>query len=256
MDLGQEAQEEEVAVPQEDEYNTQASDAQEQEQEENQDQEEGKASDDQDRNWKALRTKAEEAERRSQEYEKQLQEYQKLVKEIATGKAPQKQEEPEPEEDFDENDIPTYGQTRKAIQREAQRIAKETIEKTLKEKEYSTAPKRLTSEFSDFDDIVTKKNVDYLIENEPEIADTLRATKDPYKQGKIAYKFIKSLGIVKEPNTKALKEDANANLKKPVSTNAVSGRNSLNNANVFSKGLTADLKKQLWKEMNEAAGGL
>ncbi len=248
MQEEQQAQTEEFATPQE-EQSTQVSEAL---QEENQEQTQKNVSDEQERNWKALRTKAEEAERRSQEYEKKLNEMEGYLKALSA-KDSSKEAPKEEEIDFSDDDIPTYGDTKKAIRKEAEKIAKNIVNETLQKREYEKAPIRLKKEFSDFDDVVSKDNVNYLIKNEPELAETLRNTKDPYKQGKIAYKFLKSMNKGQKGEAETLKQDAEANSKKPVSPNAVKGRNSLNDANSFKKRLTPDLKKQLYQEMVEAS---
>lgn len=204
------------------------------------------SSDDQDRNWRALREKAEAAERRSQMLESQISEYNSMLREFVAGKTAQ-----EPEEEIDETDILTYGQTKKTIHREAKKIAEEIVKKTLSEHEQQTAPKRLKDEFSDFDSVVSNENVDYLIKNEPELAAILRDTKDQYKQGKAAYKFIKSLGIYKK-DVESMKQDASRNSAKPVSPNLTGKRNSIGDANAFAKGLTPELKKKLYEEMIES----
>lgn len=209
------------------------------------------SSKEQDRNWHALRSKADEAERRSQQLEQQLSEYASIVKDLATDK----KKESEPEEEFDESDIPTFGQTKKTIKREAEKIAREIVKQTMVERDQLSAPNRLKQEHADFDSVVTRDNVDYLIKNEPEIAAILRDTTDQYKQGKVAYKFIKSLGLSKKDSTEVMRQDASDNTTKPVSPNSIGGRSSVGDANMFAKGLTSDLKKQLHQEMIDAIRG-
>lgn len=241
-----EAQPVEVADPQYD--NAQVSEDQSEVSQE-QLQKQRPSSEDQERNWRALRDKVEEAERRNKEYERKLSDYETVLREVVS----KKDKPQEIEEEIDESDIPTFGQTRKAIRREAEKIAKEIVKQTMEEREQSNAPKKLKNEHSDFDEVVTKENVDYLIKKEPELAAILRDTKDIYKQGKMAYKFIKSLGIAKNGDVESMKQDASRNMAKPISPNAISNRNSVGDANAFARRMTPELQKQLYKEMCEAS---
>jgi len=236
------AQEVEVAEPQED--STQVSEVEVSEQNEPK----KPVNESQERNWNSLRNNYEEEKRRIRELEKQVSEYTSLIKELATDK----KQQPQSEEVEDDSDIPTLGQTKKTVRREAEKIAREIVQKTLDEREQVQAPQRLKSEHPDFDDIVTKENVDYLIKKEPELATILKDIKDQYRQGKAAYKFIKNLGIASNDSVQAMKQDASRNAAKPVSPNAIAGRNSVGDANMFSRGLTPELKKQLHQEMIDA----
>ena len=203
------------------------------------------SSEDQNKNWKALRQSKEDAERRERESLRQNEEYKKLISELNAAKQ-------QPEEEYDDSDIPTFGQTKQTVRQEAKKIAKEMIEQTLAEQRQTNAPKQLKRDYSDFDEVVTKENVDYLIENDPESAEILRETTDLYKQGKRAYIFIKKAGINKKDSTEGMRQDAQDNFNKPVSPNAGATKNSVGDANMFSKGLTPELQKQLRQEMTEA----
>jgi len=240
----QEAQQVNIADSQQDE-GTLASETETQEIQ-GQDQEKQKSETDQERNWRALRSSKEEAELRNKELMRQNAEYAAMVKELASGK--KQQTEPEIEEE-DDSDIPTLGKTKETINRHAQKIAQDVVSKVLADREQADAPNRLKREHADFDQVVSKDNVDYLIKNEPELAAILNDIKDVYKQGKTAYKFMKTLGIAKKDNVDSMKQDAYRNTAKPVSPNAVAGRNSVGDANMFARGLTSDLKKQLHQEM-------
>jgi hypothetical protein len=209
------------------------------------------SAEEQERNWRALERGRDEAERRSRELERQNSEYAAMVKEMAMNN----NRPAEPVVDEDDDDIPNLGQTKKTIRREAEKIAKDIVQKTMAEREQNEAPKRLKQEFADFDEIVSKENVDYLIKNEPELATILNETKDNYIKGKVAYKYIKKLGFDKKDSVNAMKQDASRNAAKPVSPNAIAGKNSVGDANMFSRGLTPDLKKQLNQEMIDAIRG-
>ena len=207
--------------------------------------------DEQERNFKRLREKADRAERRNTELERQNSDYMNMVKEFVSGNKSEK----EPELDDDDSDIPTLGQTKKTARREAETVSEKVIRKVLEEERQKNAPSLLKNKFSDFDDVVSTENVNYLIENEPELAESLKNTPDFYKKGVAAYKMIKGLGIAKKDSVNAMKQDSAKNTAKPVSPNAIAGRNSVGDANVFSRGLTSSLKKQLQQEMSAAIKG-
>jgi len=203
------------------------------------------SADDQERNFAAMRKKQEELEERLRIATEELQ----TVKGSIT-------EKPQViEEEFSEDDLATIGDAKKVVSKEAAKIAKQMISEALSERETARDMKNLKRDYPDFDEVVSKQNVDYLIKNEPEMAEVLRASKNEYKQAVAAYKFIKGAGIHKGDDTQAMKQDAETNSSKPVSPNAVPGRNSVGDANVFSRGLTPELRTQLHNEMIEAIRG-
>lgn len=115
---------------------------------------------------------------------------------------------------------------------------------------------RIKSQYPDFDRIVTKENVDMLKAQYPEIAQTLNASNDLYSTAVSAYTLIKKFGITPDEQTyKPDLERAQRNAIKPKPTAAVSpqyGESPLAKANAFANGLTEDLRKQLYREMQDA----
>ena len=199
-----------------------------------------KSQDDQDRNWK-------EARRKMQELEQKTKEQDEVIRKLSA---------PKPEEDelskLGDEDIITYGQHKKATAR----LAKEIAAQVIKEHVASTVDERLQLKYPDFAQVVTKENIDFLKENEPELAESLSYYPDPFKQGIAVYKLLKRAGITEgEPvvNTASKeKEKAIKNSQKPVSVNAVTKSSAIGNAHMFENGLTPELKASLRKEMQEA----
>lgn len=200
-----------------------------------------KSQNDQDRNWKETR-------RKMQELESKVREQDELIR---------RQTAPKPEEDelskLGDEDIITYGQHKKATNKQAKEIAEQAI------KEYiaSTVDERLQLKYPDFAQVVTKENIEFLKENEPELAESLSYYPDPFKQGIAVYKLLKKAGVtegevVGNTATKE-KERATKNSQKPVSVNAVTKQSAIGNAHMFENGLTPELKASLRKEMAEAA---
>jgi len=221
----------EIATPQE--PDTQASEAQEQS-----NYEQRPSADAQERNWRALRESNEAKDR-------QIAELTSIAQNLATKKEQQESQE----EDIDLQDVPTLAQANSS----AEKIAINAVNKALARRKQEEAPDRLKRKYSDFDEVVSRENVDHLKKQDPELAASLSAMSDQYSLGVLAYNAIKSRGIAKGDSVSAMKKDAYRNTAKPVSPNAVAGKNSVGDANMFSNGLTPDLKKHLYKEMIDSA---
>jgi len=151
----------------------------------------------------------------------------------------------------EENISPDDWITQKNLQRELQSLRAE-----MRAKEADTVMDRLKSKFSDFDDVVTQENVDYLKEHDPELAASIQSLSgDPYQQGLAAYKLLKKTDYYLNRETMKEKKQIENNLNKPPSVNQVRKSGALAEANRFDRGLTPELKKQLWAEMQEARKG-
>lgn len=203
-----------------------------------------KKSEDQDRNWKETRRKMQELERRAKEQEE-------LISQL---KAPQRAPEIDELDKLGDEDIVTKGQAKKL----AAKMAEEIASRVIKERENATVEDRLSSKFGDFNQVVTRENIELLKETEPELAMSLAQNTDQYSQGVAAYKLLKRLGIgveemAKEPVKE--KQKAVANSQKPLSVNAVTKSSAIGNAHMFENGLTEELKKSLRDEMARAIKG-
>lgn len=202
-----------------------------------------KSQGDQDRNWK-------EARRKMQELEAKAREQEEIIKKLSSSPAPKEDDELDK---LGDEDIVTKKQAMKLASRMAESIA----QKVIKEREASTVDERLQLKYPDFAQVVTKENIDFLKENEPELAESLSYYPDPFKQGVAVYKLLKKAGVtegevVSKPSTQE-KEKAIKNSQKPVSVNAVTKQSAIGNAHMFENGLTPELKASLLKEMREAA---
>jgi len=199
-----------------------------------------KSKNDEDRNWKEARRKMQELEQKSREQEE-------VIKKLSA---------PKPEEDelakLGDEDIITYGQHKKATVK----LAKEVAAQAVKDYVASTVDERLQLKYDDFAQVVSPENIEFLKQNEPELAESLSYYPDPFKQGIAAYKLLKKLGItegeVVAPQSKE-KQKAAMNSQKPVSVNAVTKSSAIGNAHMFENGLTPELKASLRKEMADAA---
>lgn len=191
----------------------------------------------QEYNWSETRKKMQALERKNEE----------LMAAIHDIK---KQEGSQIDDDIDklsDDDIITKSHAKKI----AAKMAREISNEIMKQKEVSTVEERIKSKYQDFDQVVTQENIEILKQMEPELAMSLAANPDPYAQAVAVYKSMKNMGIVKSEDNME-KKKAIQNSQKPVSANAVSKHSAIGNAHLFENGLTDDLKKQLYKEMQQA----
>ena len=188
----------------------------------------------QDRNWKEARRAIKELARRNEELQAQL------------SQVAQTKQEPHDESSPDD------WVTEKKLEQKLQKRLNE-LESKIKAKEAETVVDRLKMRYSDFDDVVRHENVDYLKENEPEIALLIADSKyDTYRQGELAYKMLKKTDYYMNRDTMKEKKRIADNVAKPPSVNQVRKAGALDEANKFDRGLTPELRASLLKEMNEA----
>jgi hypothetical protein len=180
----------------------------------------------QEKNWRQMRDQMEELKRNNQRMEAELQ----------RSRQPVAQEE---ELSVADDDLSTVGVTKKLIHKEAKKIASEMIQR----KEMEDSEKWARVKYADYDSVVTNDNLQRLVQTSPELARMLMANPDPIG----AYKLLKSLNIDTSESAQ-LKE----NQQKPRTVGSVGQASALSQANAFAKGLTPELKSQLWKEMQES----
>jgi len=202
------------------------------------------------KHYKAVKDKAERAERERDELMRMLQEERSRQ---------QQQWPPEPEEDFGINsDDFIEGKQLKGFVKEVRELKKE-LDQYKQKTALDVTETKLRTEYPDFDKVFTNDNIEVLKEEHPEIAQTLGSSNaDPYLVAKSTYKMIKKLGVYQElPEDKYVsdRETVQKNLSKPRPLAAASprqGEGPLQKANAFGGELTDELKAQLWKEVQEA----
>lgn len=155
---------------------------------------------------------------------------------------------PAPQDDFEigDDDL-AEGKHLKKMYQEINNLRKQAATDKM-----AAIPAQLTGKFSDFNEVVTKENIEKLKHTEPELHASITSGSDLYVNGVAAYKALKSLGIAKD-NFSNQKDHVQTNHNRPLSTQAIKGHGALSEKNVFAGGLTQELKKQLQKEMSEAA---
>lgn len=206
-------------------------------------------------NWRLYREKTQQIERERDEALRRIKKYEELLEKRT---APTQQED----EDVSLNpdDIPEwkhvdkrYKKLENKIKAQEERAAVESAESKRKLDE-TIAESKIKSNFPDYFSVVTNQSIEALNIAYPEIAQSIKSTSDLYTQAAAAYNIIKNMGLSGETYARD-KEIAQRNSVKPrplASVSAQEGANGpLSHANAFSNGLTSDLKKQLYQEMQE-----
>src|ERR1700679_648201 len=157
----------------------------------------------QERNWKELN-------RAKRELEKELR-LQREMNERLLQMQPKIQNLPEADEldAIAESDYLQKGQNKKLVQKELNPLKKEIedLKKDLHFQKQKDLVNSLSRKYSDFNDVVTHETLALLEEQEPELAEAIASSQDPYKIGVQSYKYIKALGLSdKVPDSRRLKE--------------------------------------------------
>jgi len=198
---------------------------------------------DQEYNWREARRKIDELEYRTRQQDD-------LISKL------QNQKTVAPQEDdlakLAEDDIITVKQAKNI----GQKMAREVAEQVIREREAATVDERVKNRFPDFYDIVTKENFGVLQQQDPELAQSIVGlAHDPYAQAVAAYKLLKKQGFGEMAKNQPQKNKALENSRKPVSVQSVTKSSAIGEVHRFENGLTPELKKELWKEMQQAMKG-
>lgn len=200
---------------------------------------------DKEKNLRQLREKSERVERERDDAVRMLQEMQSKAKVQPI----------EDDESFgiNDNDL-VEGKHLAKFNKKIQRL-----EQTIKEQQAQTREialeAQIKAQYPDFDSVVSKDNIDVLRSQYPEIAQTLNTSPDLYSKAVSAYTLIKKLGIIPDDQTLLNHQAVQRNVAKPRPLASIApqeGDSPLSHANAFANGLTPDLQKKLWSEMNAA----
>lgn len=177
-----------------------------------------------------------EARRRMAELERITREQQDVINGLRSGQ----KDEPS----LSEDDLLTVKDWKKLD-------SKRDMESAKERQRYQEEILRL--KFPDIDQVLSQENIAYFEQNEPELAESLLALSgDPIKMKQAAYKLIKK-SVPQHTPPSMEKKKAELNAKKPVSVQAVAKGNSpIGNAHLFENGLTPELRKQLYAEMQDS----
>lgn len=113
---------------------------------------------------------------------------------------------------------------------------------------------KLKTNYPDFDKVVNADTIELLKEKNPTMALALSQVPDEYSKAAAAYEAIRNLGLYNDDIYAKDRELAQqrANSPRPLASISPQKNDSpLAQANAFAQGLTDDVKKELWKEMNQ-----
>lgn len=185
-------------------------------------------------NWKALREKAERAERERDEAIARLK-----------NTNPQSDQQTQQENyDLGDDDL-AEGKHLKHYQTKSEARMRQLEEQVIESK--------LRTAYPDFDKIVNAETLAMLKDADPELTESLAANPNLYSKAVAAYKSIKRYNL--SPNSyQKEKEVVKKNTRKPQSATSVNpqkGNSPLARANEFAQKLTPERKRQIRQEMKE-----
>jgi hypothetical protein len=213
-------------------------------------QEEKKVSNQAQESFKALREKAERAERERDELMRRLQESE------TTRQQQQPQKQVQEEEDLNLNlnaDDFVEGKHLSKFQKKIDKLENQ-LKEYQQQSSYYTIEQKLKSEFPDIEKVLTADNIKTLQAVDPLEFEAISAVNNMYTKAALSYRRIKQAGIYQDKTYENEKVLVQKNAAKPRPLASIApqqGESPLSKANAFADGLTADLQKQLWKEMQD-----
>jgi hypothetical protein len=195
-------------------------------------------------NMRALREKTERLQRQNEEYARTLQEI-AYRDQLAAQQQQQYQQPQQPEIDPGDDDL-IEGKHYKKLARDLKEVQRQAYEAAVES--------RIRGQFPDYDKVVNLETIKALKIAEPEWASSLAANPNFLEKAVGTYKAIQRLNLTADTTYDADKAIAQKNAAKPRTITSISpqqGESPLTRANAFANGLTPELQKQLWKEMQE-----
>lgn len=206
-----------------------------------------------DPNWRAFREarkedriKREQAEKRAEEKEAEAAALKAAMEAAFNRQNPQVQNQYEDEEN-EEQKI-----DRKVNEALAKRDAEFQRQQT--EREIQEYPQRLRQTYSDFNQVISTENLDYLEYHYPEVAGPLQRLPNDYNKWSDIYRAVKKF----VPNIASSKKDsarADSNINKPKSISST-GLSQPNNGMAQSAHLSEDKKQANWERMQRMLKGI
>ena len=177
---------------------------------------------DQDRNWKELRKKEQDAQRREQEASEKVRIQEEVIKNLlmAQTNVAQQQVQQPPQTETDEfaeipdSDFMAKGDSRRMNQKDARNIAREEFARLEKEREKQRFLPRLKELYPDFDAVVNTEAIANFEKLKPELAKTIAKISDPYEMGVQSYEFMKLMNLKKDPSEERHANEVNKNIDK------------------------------------------
>lgn len=207
---------------------------------------------DKEMNFAAMRQKTDDLERKVQEYEQVINSIQGQMQAQSQQeqKAQQLREEIDELEQIANDEWLTKEQSMKLADKRAKLAVEQALEAERTRRAQEELPNRVKQEMPDFDQVVSKENVEYLKAHKPHLAQVLATTQDPYAQAKAAYDAVKA--FCPSAQVTQDKQRAERNAQKPGSLDQA-GPPRTGETDPYR--MSSTTKAQLWKEMQDAARG-
>jgi hypothetical protein len=203
-------------------------------------------------NIRELRKRAESAAKAERERDEALQRIADMERERLL-KSVQAQQQQQPAEDLHiAPDALAEGKHIDAVTRQLRELDQK-LEQYQKVNLELTVHSRLKQELPDIDQVVTRDNIDRLRDSYPELAETLKDTKDLYSKGVAAYTLLKKFGIYQDDEVVREKVRIMKNIEKPKPSNAAvkaSGDSPLSYVDGFRmEDITDEMRAKLMADM-------
>jgi hypothetical protein len=202
---------------------------------------------DKENNMRNLRERAEVAERRAQE----LQRYLEMQYSQQQPKQPQQVQESVSnfDLDIDEDGYVDGKKFKKVVQTlfKQQQDDRKKYEEALQRNSVSQAEIQLKSQFSDFDSVVSKENLERLAVQKPALYRSIMASQDIYDRGYAAYEMIKSSNISGNDGYAHIDKKLEENRSKPRSAASASpqaGETPLTRVGDYDRRVLTEAKKE------------
>jgi len=194
----------------------------------------------QELNFRELRKKNEETERRLKAAE-QLLEEERMRSRYQQPPAPK-------EHSLDDDDIADVGYVKRELAKvQAElRAERERQESERQQYQQQAAINRIASAYPDYQEILSDRNMELLRTLEPELYETIEAMPDVYKKGVAAIKAVKAFGVVGQDKYAKEKEAIQKQSARPKSANSINtspSNSALNQAHAFT-GVMDDSERQ------------
>jgi hypothetical protein len=213
-----------------------------------------------DPNWRAFRearkkdrAEKEAAEKRAAEKAAEADAL-KAAMEAAFAKAPPQQQYQQPYQDQyqEQNQVTDEARIEKAVQK-ALAEREQIYAQQRAQREAQEYPMRLQQTYSDFNQVISQENLDYLDYHYPEVSNPLQRLQDGFDKWSDIYKAVKKF----VPNQASARKDAakaqnNLNKPKSMSSPGLPNVESSPGANFLSK----DRKQANWERMQKTLRGL
>ena len=154
----------------------------------------------QERNWRAMRQRDKEKEIALKQKDDEIAAMRAVLAQVAQ---PQKPAQVQEEERLDLEEYSTYGGVQKVARKTVQPLEEKiaNLEGRLKKQDEEKKIRDFRKQYPDFDDVVNVETLELLEKREPELANDIAQSKDPFMMGFRSYKMIKALGLQAEVPT-------------------------------------------------------